>query len=112
MGYCPASAPKSSMRASGPSVRAYAEWAPRTALRARSGAPSETRQKRIEASSEAEASVLPSGENATHATQPLCPSSERMGVPVAVFHRRTVLSDNPEASVLPSGENATESTPL
>ena len=53
---------------------------------------------------EADASVLPSGENAIALTYLLCVSSVCRCVPVAVCQSRTVISF--EASVLPSGKNA------
>ena len=64
-------------------------------------------QSRTVLSSEADASVLPSGEKATAVTQPLWPVSVCWWVPVAGSQSRTVLSTEADASVLPSGEKAT-----
>jgi hypothetical protein len=59
-----------------------------------------------------EAKYLPSGENETDYTSPLCPLS----VVNSFFHSTlqifTVLSSLPEAKYLPSGENAIELTDL
>lgn len=53
------------------------------------------------------ASVLPSGENATNKTQPLCPSQVASGLSVAKSHSLTVVSPEADANRWPSGENAT-----
>ena len=55
-----------------------------------------------------EASVLPSGENATESTTFVFPTSTRRGALEPTVHTRT--TSEPEAIVLPSGENATELT--
>src|SRR5262245_47770743 len=64
-------------------------------------------------SSDPEASILLSGENATHHRPPRCPRRESRSCPFAVFHTFTVLSclREAEASIVPSGESATENTP-
>jgi len=54
-----------------------------------------------------DASVLPSGLNATEWTLPVCPLWVTRSLPVATFHSLIVLSPLPDASVLPSGLNAT-----
>ena len=54
---------------------------------------------------------LPSRENATELTQPLCPSKVRINWPVATSHSLIVLSLPPDSACAPSGENATELTP-
>ena len=66
---------------------------------------------RIVPSQDAEASNLPSGENATELTLPVCPSRVAIFVRVATSHSFTVSSVDPEANSVPSGENATELTP-
>src|SRR5262245_2666656 len=60
-----------------------------------------------------EASILLSGENATHHRPDLCPRSANRSCPFVVFHTFTVLSclREAEASIVPSGESATENTP-
>src|SRR5437764_1476294 len=60
----------------------------------------------------AEASVLPSGANATLVTEPVWPlSTTGAALGAASDHRRMVWSPLAEASVLPSGANATLVTP-
>ena len=59
-----------------------------------------------------EASVLPSGLNATDHTPPVCPLRVACSLPVATSHSLIVWSPLPEASVLPSGLYATEYTQL
>jgi hypothetical protein len=66
-----------------------------------------TPHNRIVPSADPDASILPSGENATLRTELVCPLSVRSSRPLAVSHNLMVLSPDPEASVLPSGENAT-----
>ena len=61
-------------------------------------------------SSDPEARVAPSGENATEFTAPVCPSSVATPVRVATSHSLSVPPSDPEARVAPSGENATEFT--
>src|SRR5205085_1333815 len=60
--------------------------------------------RRMALSRQPEASVLPSGENASAQTMSGWPANVRSGRPLARCHRRTVRSQLPEASVLPSGE--------
>ena len=72
--------------------------------------PVSTFHRRIVSSVDPEANSLPSGENATDQTQPVCPLNTCISVPVSTFHRRIVLSRDPEANSLPSGENATDWT--
>ena len=59
-------------------------------------------------SSDADASVFESGENATELTLSLCPLSVAVQLPVAASQSLTVLSPDADASVFESGENATE----
>ena len=62
-------------------------------------------------SPEPETTCLPSGENATEVTNPLCPSNgPETIIPVSASHNRIVLSSEHETTCLPSGENATELT--
>ena len=63
-------------------------------------------------SSEALASVLPSGLKATLLTVPRCPFKVRSSAPESVSQSRTVLSSEALASVLPSGLKATLQTVL
>ena len=58
-------------------------------------------------SSDADASVLPSGEKATALTAYKWPSSVYSTAPDPASHSLTVLSHDADASVLPSGEKAT-----
>src|SRR5947209_5603365 len=58
----------------------------------------------------AEASVFPSGLNATEYTSDVCPLRVARSLPVFASHSLIVWSHLPEASVLPSGLNATEVT--
>src|SRR5947209_8523890 len=52
----------------------------------------------------ADAKYLPSGDQATRSTVPLCPSKVDLSLPVVVSHSRTVESLATEASILPSGD--------
>ena len=61
-------------------------------------------------SRDADATSLPSGENATALTQSEWPSSVRRAAPVAESQSLTVLSPDADATSLPSGENATAKT--
>ena len=61
-------------------------------------------------SQDAEASVLPSGLNATPARVRVPPERLARCLPAATSQRITVLSSDAEASVLPSGLNATPCT--
>ena len=61
-------------------------------------------------SEEPEASIVPSGENATDRTHPVCPSREAIFSLVSGFHSRTPPDADPETSVFPSGENTTDKT--
>jgi hypothetical protein len=61
-------------------------------------------------SSDAEASLEPSGENVTDLTHSEWPSSVAMWTPVFPCHSRTVLSLDPDASHKSSAENATDET--
>src|SRR5262245_40829570 len=54
-----------------------------------------------------EAIRLPSAENATHKTWPVCPLRVRASCPVCASHTFTVLSSLAETMRLPSAENAT-----
>ena len=63
-------------------------------------------------SSDADATSLPSGENATPQTEPLWPSSVPRDAPVVESQSLTVLSCDADATSLPSGENATPQTRL
>src|SRR2546421_707020 len=58
------------------------------------------------------ASILLSGENATHHTPDRCPRRASRCCPFVVFHTFTVLSwsREAEATIVPSGESATENT--
>ena len=59
----------------------------------------------------AEASWVPSGENATEVVDnPPGPWNVLIFLPVETFHSLTIPPNSPEASVVPSGENATEVT--
>ena len=66
-----------------------------------------TLQRRTELSAEPDASVAPSGENATLQTVLVWPARWASCVREATLQRRTELSQEPDASVAPSGENAT-----
>src|SRR5262249_42650433 len=74
--------------------------------------PDATSHKRIRhifVPSPPEASILPSGDQASDATPcPSFPSSLRTSFPVATSHRSIVLSSlyHPEATALPSGDQA------
>ena len=68
------------------------------------------RHRRKVSSVDPEANNLPSGENATEKTHPVCFVKICICLPVSTFHRRIVRSLDPEARSLPSGENATELT--
>ena len=57
-------------------------------------------------SSDADASILPSGEKTTALTDPEWPLSDCSTAPDPVSHSLTVLSYDADASVLPSGEKA------
>src|SRR5271155_4890001 len=57
-----------------------------------------------------DASVLPSGDNATVITPSEWPLSAQPSAPVVESQSLTVISYDPDASVLPSGENATAIT--
>ena len=57
--------------------------------------------------SPADATSLPSGENATARTTLEWPSSVCSGAPMAESQSLTVLSPDADATSLPSGENAT-----
>src|SRR5690349_14953924 len=59
-----------------------------------------------------EASVLPSGENATRHTHDPCPRRANRSCPLVVLHTFTVPSrpNEAEATTLPSGESETEFT--
>ena len=59
-------------------------------------------------STEPDAIFVPSGENATARTQPVCPENEAICFCVATSHISTLSSQDPEASFMLSGENATE----
>src|SRR2546429_9409435 len=59
---------------------------------------------------DADATSLPSGENATAQTALEWPSSVCSGAPVADSQILTVLSSDADATSLPSGENATAMT--
>ncbi len=61
-------------------------------------------------SSEAEASLFPSGEKATTTSQPEWPSSVLRDAPITASESRTVQLSEAEASCLPSGENVTALT--
>src|SRR5258708_2227195 len=69
-------------------------------------------QTRIDLSQEPETIRLPSGENLTDVTAPVCPCSCLNCSPVFASHTRTDLSSEPETIRLPSGENVTEQTSL
>ncbi len=56
------------------------------------------------------ARILPSGENNTEKTRPVCPRSMACSFPLARSHNRTVWSSPPLARVLPSGENEKDET--
>jgi len=58
-------------------------------------------------SSDADVTVLPSGEKATALMASVWPFSVCRAVPVPASHSRTVLSSDADATVLPSGEKAT-----
>jgi hypothetical protein len=62
----------------------------------------------IALSSAPDATVVPSGENATEWAAEVWPVRLCKRPPVATFHRLIVLSYDPDASVVPPGENATE----
>src|SRR5436305_14717694 len=64
-----------------------------------------------ELSQDADATSLPSGENATPHTESEWPSSVRRAAPVAESQNRTVWSRDADPTSLPSGENATPDTP-
>src|SRR5256714_14053186 len=83
-----------------------AEWASRVC----SGAPVADSQSLTVLSFDADATSLPSGENATALTQSEWPSSVCSGAPVADSQSLTVLSYDADATSLPSGENATAMT--
>ena len=75
------------------------------------GLPDWTSQRMTVLSADAEASVCPSGLNATLITEPVCPrSGSPRGLPDFTSQRITVLSEDAEASVCPSGLNATPVT--
>jgi hypothetical protein len=75
-----------------------------------SGAPVAASQSRTVPSPDADASRVPSAENATDLTEPVCPSSVCSGAPVAASQSRTVRSSDADASRVPSAENATDET--
>ena len=64
--------------------------------------------RRVCHAEEPDASFLPSGENATAWTLPVCPGNVAIGFCVETSHSSTLSSQDPEASIVPSGENATE----
>ena len=64
---------------------------------------------KIDRSASPEASVVPSGENATELIQAIC-SRVAISRPVSTSHSLTVPSIAPEAIVEQSGEKATEMT--
>src|SRR5262245_11531345 len=66
-----------------------------------------TSHSRIFMSALPEASVLPSGLNATQLTASVCPVNFATSLPDATSHSRIVLSAPHEAIVLPSGLKAT-----
>ena len=80
-------------------------------VRVRTSEPSETRHNLMVPSPLPDASKLPSGENDTLQTTPVCPVSVRTNAPSETRHNLMVISQLPDASKLPSGENDTLETP-